>query len=92
MSGHDRSDTNRNSLNRAMRRHPRPPREPLQDNLEPPSEKNPAYGTSEDAESYAGRPDQGIVHTTGPGTGGATQPDGRITRHSGTHMGNRSNG
>jgi hypothetical protein len=33
---------------------------------------NPAFGI-DDSGAYAGRPDQGVQHTTGPGAGGATQ-------------------
>jgi hypothetical protein len=52
---------------------------------------NPAYGSGDDAKSYAGRPDQGIVRTTGPGTGGATQSDDRVKHHEGVHLGNLPN-
>jgi hypothetical protein len=52
---------------------------------------NPAFGTGDDTESYAGRPDQGIVKTTGAGTGGATQSDDRVKHHEGVHLGNQPN-
>jgi hypothetical protein len=39
---------------------------------EPPTDTNPAHG-SDDKEAYAGRPDQDIKHTLGPGAGGATE-------------------
>jgi hypothetical protein len=52
---------------------------------------NPALGTGDDARSYAGRPDQGIVKTTGAGTGGATQSDDRVKHHEGVHLGNLPN-
>jgi hypothetical protein len=52
---------------------------------------NPAFGTGDDAESYAGRPDQGVVKTTGAGTGGATQSDDRVKHHEGVHLGNKPN-
>jgi hypothetical protein len=52
---------------------------------------NPAFGTGDDSKSYAGRPDQGIVRTTGPGTGGATQSDDRVKHHEGVHRGNLPN-
>ena len=35
-------------------------------------DSNPAFGI-DDAGAYAGRPNQGVQHTTGPGAGGATQ-------------------
>jgi len=54
-------------------------------------ETNPAFGTGDDAKSYAGRPDQGIVKTTGAGTGGATQSDDRVKHHEGAHVGNLPN-
>lgn len=49
---------------------------------------NPAFGTGDDTESYAGRPDQGIVKTTGAGTGGATQSEKSVKEHEGRHGGN----
>jgi hypothetical protein len=52
---------------------------------------NPAFGTGDDSKSYAGRPDQGIVRTTGAGTGGATQSDDRVKHHEGVHLGNLPN-
>jgi hypothetical protein len=52
---------------------------------------NPAFGTGDDAKSYAGRPDQGVVRTTGAGTGGATQSDDRVKHHEGVHLGNQPN-
>jgi len=54
------------------------------------STNNPAFGT-DDGESYAGRPDQGVVHTTGAGTGGATESEGRVKHHEGQHLGNQPN-
>ncbi len=58
---------------------------------DPLSKGNPAFGTGDDTESYAGRPDQGIVKTTGPGTGGATQSDDGVKEHEGQHRGNQPN-
>jgi hypothetical protein len=52
---------------------------------------NPAFGVVDDDKSYAGRPDQGVVRTTGPGTGGATQSDDRVKHHEGVHLGNLPN-
>lgn len=54
----------------------------------PLSKANPAFGTGDDTESYAGRPDQGIVKTTGAGTGGATQSEKGVKEHEGRHGGN----
>ena len=67
-----------------------------QDNLRPESENNPASGgggggEGDDSQSHAGRPDQDVVHTTGAGTGGATEGDGRITEREGIHLGNQPN-
>lgn len=42
-------------------------------------------------EAHAGRPDQDVVHTTGAGTGGATESDGRVKHHEGQHLGNQPN-
>jgi len=53
--------------------------------------ENPAFGTGDDSESYAGRPDQDVVKTTGSGTGGATESDGRVKHHEGQHLGNQPN-
>jgi hypothetical protein len=58
---------------------------------DPLSKGNAAFGTGDDTESYAGRPDQGIVKTTGAGTGGATQSDERVKEHEGVHKGNQPN-
>ena len=55
------------------------------------SATNPAFGTGADKEAYAGRPDQGIVKTTGAGTGGATESDDRVKHHEGVHLGNQPN-
>ena len=43
-------------------------------------------------EAIAGRPDQDQTRQTGPGTGGATEYDGRIPRHEGTHATNSAKG
>ena len=40
--------------------------------LDPSPDTNPAHG-GDDKGAYAGRPDQGIKHTIGPGAGGATE-------------------
>lgn len=54
---------------------------------------DPAYGGGGDDDgSFAGRPDQGVQHDTGAGSGGATESDGRLTRHEGMHLGNRPKG
>jgi hypothetical protein len=63
----------------------------VQDNLRHERENNPAFGTGDDDGSYAGRPDQDVVRTTGAGTGGATESDGRLTHHEGMHLGNQPN-
>jgi hypothetical protein len=63
----------------------------IQDNLRHERENNPAFGTGDDDGSYAGRPDQDVVRTTGAGTGGATESDGRLTHHEGMHLGNQPN-
>ena len=52
---------------------------------------NPAFGTGDDSASYAGRPDQDVVRTTGAGTGGATETDTRVGGHEGAHLGNQPN-
>jgi hypothetical protein len=67
------------------------PHDTSKDDRRPLSKANPAFGTGDDTESYAGRPDQGIVKTTGPGTGGATQSDERVKEHEGVHKGNQPN-
>ena len=54
----------------------------------PESEPNPAL--SDDA--VAGRPDQGQTDLTGPGTGGATQSDGRTPHYEGAHPGTKPKG
>ena len=63
------------------------PKDTSKTDLRPLSKGNPAFGTGDDTESYAGRPDQGIVKTTGAGTGGATQSDERVKEHEGVHKG-----
>ena len=55
------------------------------------ADTNPAFGTGDDAESYAGRPDQDVVKQTGAGSGGATESDDRLTHHEGMHLGNQPN-
>src|SRR4051812_37801103 len=52
---------------------------------------NPAFGTGDEKESYAGRPDRGVVKTPGAGTGGATESDDRVKPHEGVHLGNQPN-
>jgi hypothetical protein len=42
--------------------------------------KNPAHNLDEQG-AYAGRPDQGVKKTTGPGAGGATQWGGGNKNH-----------
>jgi hypothetical protein len=61
------------------------------DDRRPLSKSNPAFGTGDDTESYAGRPDQGIIKTTGAGTGGATQSDERVKEREGVHRGHQPN-
>jgi len=59
----------------------------------PSSEPTPAFGGSGDpTDATAGRPDQGQTDMTGPGTGGATEQDGRRPKHEGTHGGNSTKG
>ncbi|HEY7591016.1 MAG TPA: hypothetical protein VH723_08485 [Candidatus Limnocylindrales bacterium] len=75
----------------ARRREAFGPPDRTQDDLRPQSETNPAFGTGDDTESYAGRPDQDVVKTTGAGTGGATESDDRVKHHEGRHLGNQPN-
>jgi hypothetical protein len=83
--------------NREQRRAERfGPEDRVQDNRRAESENNPAFGGSgggegDDSQSYAGRPDQDVVHRTGAGTGGATESDDRLTHHEGIHLGNQPN-
>jgi hypothetical protein len=45
------------------------------------ADRNPAFGV-DDKGAYAGRPDQGVRHTTGTGAGGATEwSGGGANRH-----------
>ena len=48
--------------------------------LEPPEDSNPAHSLKQRG-SYAGRPDQDIKRTTGPGAGGATEWGGGNKNH-----------
>ena len=57
----------------------------------PERKNNPAFGTGDDNQSYAGRPDQDVVALTGTGTGGATESDERVPEHEGMHRGNQPN-
>jgi hypothetical protein len=50
----------------------------------PASQLNPAFGKDE---ARTGRPDQDQTDLTGPGTGGASEPDGRTPHHEGAHPG-----
>jgi hypothetical protein len=50
----------------------------------PASQPNPAFGKDE---ARTGRPDQDQTDLTGPGTGGASEPDGRTPHHEGAHPG-----
>jgi len=50
-----------------------PPREPVEDT-------NPAHNLKQKG-SYAGRPDQDVKQTTGPGAGGATEWGGGNKNH-----------
>ena len=54
----------------------------------PTSEPNPALG----GDAVAGRPDQDQTDLTGPGTGGATQSDGRTPHYEGAHPGTKPKG
>jgi hypothetical protein len=59
----------------------------------PVQEANPAFSSGgDDAEAYAGKPDQDVTREAGPGTGGATQQAGRVKRHAGTHATNSAKG
>jgi hypothetical protein len=61
----------------------------------PASEPNPAFGgagAGAENEAQAGRPDQDQTKLTGPGTGGATEQEGRVPRHEGTHATNSAKG
>ena len=53
----------------------------------PASEPNPAFG-----DAFAGRPDQDQTDLTGPGTGGATQSDGRTPHVEGAKPGTKPKG
>jgi hypothetical protein len=63
-------------------RHRPDPHEPL------PRDADPALG----GDAVAGRPDQDQTDLTGPGTGGATQSDGRTPHYEGTHPGTKPKG
>jgi hypothetical protein len=78
-------------MNREQRRHPE--RFPQHDEAEAEGEakENPAYGSGDDGQAYAGRPDQDVTRLTGAGTGGATESDGRVPNHEGVHLGNQPN-
>jgi hypothetical protein len=54
----------------------------------PDSEPNPALSN----DAVAGRPDQDQTDLTGPGTGGATQSDGRQPHYEGVHPGTKPKG
>ncbi len=59
----------------------------------PTTEPNPVFGGGEaPEEAITGRPDQDQTKLTGPGTGGATEQDGRMPEHEGTHGGNSAKG
>ena len=59
----------------------------------PVQEANPAFGQGgDDAEAYAGRPDQDVTREAGPGTGGATEQAGRAPRQEGAHASNSTKG
>ena len=89
----DRADPAPEKLNREARRRAQfRPNDTSKDDRRPLSKGNPAFGTGDDTESYAGRPDQGIVKTTGAGTGGATQSDKPLKEHEGAHGGNQPGG
>jgi len=47
---------------------------------EPPEDTNPAHNLKQ-KDSYAGRPDQDVKRTTGPGAGGATEWGGGNKNH-----------
>ncbi|HEX8941188.1 MAG TPA: hypothetical protein VF763_13595 [Candidatus Limnocylindrales bacterium] len=84
----------RGPRNREERRAERFDRAPdhVQDNLQPASENDPAFGRGgDDQEAYTGRPDEDVTRETGAGTGGATESDGRLIRHEGMHLGNQPN-
>ncbi|HEV8488508.1 MAG TPA: hypothetical protein VGQ58_01830 [Candidatus Limnocylindrales bacterium] len=83
----DKTQPNREERRRKQFR----PKDTSNDERKPLSKANPAFGTGDDTESYAGRPDQGIVKTTGAGTGGATESDERVKEHEGQHRGNQPN-
>ena len=59
----------------------------------PTSRPNPALAAAgNEDEAKAGRPDQDQTKLTGPGTGGATEQEGRVPRHEGTHATNSTKG
>jgi hypothetical protein len=88
----DRTDPTPDRPNREERRRKQfRAKDTSQRDMGPLSKGNPAFGTGDDTESYAGRPDQGIVKTTGPGTGGATQSDEGVKEHEGMHRGHQPN-
>jgi hypothetical protein len=82
-----KSDRPADALNRETRRRQR--FHPAQAAAE--QATNPAFGVADDDKSHAGRPDQGVVRTTGPGTGGATQSGDRVKHHESVHLGNLPN-
>lgn len=84
----DKTQPNRDERRRQQFR----PKDTSNDERKPLSKANPAFGTGDDTESYAGRPDQGIVKTTGAGTGGATQSEKGVKEHEGRHGGNQPGG
>jgi hypothetical protein len=59
----------------------------------PESQANPALlGQPPDQGAHSGRPDQGVTHQTGPGTGGATESPGRTPHYEGAHPGTKPKG
>jgi len=88
----ERTEPTPDRPNREERRRQRfRPKDTSKTDLRPLSRANPAFGTGDDTESYAGRPDQGIVKTTGAGTGGAIESDERVKEHEGVHKGHQPN-
>ncbi|HET7182775.1 MAG TPA: hypothetical protein VFI15_11130 [Candidatus Limnocylindrales bacterium] len=62
-----------------------------QDNLRPEPENQADRMTPPEEVIELGPPAESIASDVGPGTGGATQSDGRTRHHEGVHLGNQPN-
>jgi hypothetical protein len=63
----------------------------IQDNLQPQSRNNPAFGSGEGESASREQADEGVTDRSGAGTAGATESDGRLVHHEGMHLGNEPN-